>query len=97
MSDGSARRRRWRPCNGCKGSHQASAQPVPEAIARAGRYKPDQAAPIATIDKLTGYDVIIVGPGTRHIRMASQMAKSREQPGELWLLNMLMKMRRRLL
>ncbi|MBA4001340.1 flavodoxin domain-containing protein, partial [Brevundimonas sp.] len=33
---------------------------VPEELARKSGYKLDQAAPIATIDELSGYDAIII-------------------------------------
>jgi len=57
---------------------------VPEELARASGYKMDQAAPIATVDELPGYDAIIVGVGTRFGRMASQMANFLDQCGGLW-------------
>ncbi len=57
---------------------------VPEDSARAHHFKLDQAAPIATIDELAGYDAIIVGTGTRFGRMSSQMAAFLDQAGGLW-------------
>jgi NAD(P)H dehydrogenase (quinone) len=57
---------------------------VPEEVARSSGYKMDQAAPIATVDELEGYDAIIVGVGTRYGRMASQMANFLDQTGGLW-------------
>ena len=57
---------------------------VPEEVARASGYKLDQAAPIATVEELPGYDAIIVGVGTRFGRMASQMANFLDQAGGLW-------------
>ena len=44
---------------------------VPAETARASHYKLDQAAPIARIEELAGYDAIIVGTGTRFGRIAS--------------------------
>jgi NAD(P)H dehydrogenase (quinone) len=44
---------------------------VPEAVAKASRYRLDQPAPLATIDELANYDAIIVGTGTRFGRMSS--------------------------
>ena len=57
---------------------------VPEDVARASRYKLDQAAPIATIAELADYDAIIVGTGTRFGRISSQMANFLDQAGGLW-------------
>ena len=57
---------------------------VPEEIARGAHYKLDQAAPVATIADLEGYDAIIVGTGTRFGRMSSQMAAFLDQAGGLW-------------
>jgi NAD(P)H dehydrogenase (quinone) len=44
---------------------------VPAETATASHYKLDQAAPIARIEELAGYDAIIVGTGTRFGRIAS--------------------------
>jgi NAD(P)H dehydrogenase (quinone) len=57
---------------------------VPEEIARSAHFKLDQAAPIATISELEGYDAIIVGTGTRFGRVSSQMAAFLDQAGGLW-------------
>lgn len=57
---------------------------VPEAVAVASHYKRDQAAPIARVDELAGYDAIIVGTGTRYGRMTSQMANFWDQTGGVW-------------
>lgn len=57
---------------------------VPEEVARKSGYKLDQAAPLATVDELPGYDAIIVGTGTRFGRMSSQMANFLDQCGGLW-------------
>ena len=57
---------------------------VPEEVARNAHYKLDQAAPVATVDELPGYDAIIVGTGTRYGRMTSQMANFWDQTGGLW-------------
>ncbi len=57
---------------------------VPDEVAKASHYKLDQAAAIATVDELTGYDAIIVGSGTRYGRMTSQMANFWDQTGGLW-------------
>jgi NAD(P)H dehydrogenase (quinone) len=57
---------------------------VPDEVARKSHYKVDQAAPIAKIDDLTGYDAIIVGAGTRFGRLSSQMANFLDQAGGLW-------------
>jgi NAD(P)H dehydrogenase (quinone) len=57
---------------------------VPEEVARAGRYKLDQTAPIATPAEIAEYDAIIVGTGTRYGRMTSQMANFWDMTGGLW-------------
>jgi NAD(P)H dehydrogenase (quinone) len=57
---------------------------VPEDVARSSGFKLDQAAPVATVDELAGYDAIIVGTGTRFGRMSSQMASFLDQAGGLW-------------
>ena len=58
---------------------------VPLEIAKAGHFKLDQAAPIATVAELEGYDAIIVGCPTRFGRMPSQMASFLDQAGGLWM------------
>lgn len=57
---------------------------VPEEVARKSGFKLDQAAPIARVEELAGYDAIIVGTGTRFGRMSSQMASFLDQCGGLW-------------
>jgi NAD(P)H dehydrogenase (quinone) len=57
---------------------------VPEEVARGGHFKLDQAAPVATVAELEGYDAIVVGSPTRYGRMASQMASFLDQTGGLW-------------
>jgi len=57
---------------------------VPDETAKAAHYKMDQAAPIATVEDLAGYDAIIIGTGTRYGRMSSQMANFLDQTGGLW-------------
>lgn len=57
---------------------------VPEDIARAGYFKLDQEAPIATVADLENYDAIVVGTGTRFGRLSSQMATFFDQAGGLW-------------
>jgi NAD(P)H dehydrogenase (quinone) len=58
---------------------------VPEATARATHMKLDQAAPIATVDELPGYDAIIFGTPTRFGNMAAQMRNFLDQSGGLWV------------
>jgi NAD(P)H dehydrogenase (quinone) len=58
---------------------------VPEEIARGAHFKLDQAAPVASIEELAGYDAIIVGAGTRFGRISSQMASFLDQAGGLWM------------
>jgi NAD(P)H dehydrogenase (quinone) len=57
---------------------------VPDEVARASHYKLDQAAPVATVDELAGYDAIILGCGTRYGRISSQLANFLDQTGGLW-------------
>jgi NAD(P)H dehydrogenase (quinone) len=57
---------------------------VPDAIARANYFKLDQAAPVATIEDLAGYDAIVLGAPTRFGRLPSQMAAFLDQAGGLW-------------
>jgi NAD(P)H dehydrogenase (quinone) len=57
---------------------------VPDEVARASHYKLDQAAPLAKVEDLEGYDAIIVGAGTRFGRMPSQLANFLDQAGGLW-------------
>jgi NAD(P)H dehydrogenase (quinone) len=57
---------------------------APEDVARAAHFKLDQAAPIATVAELAGYDAIILGIPTRYGRMPSQMAAFLDQAGGLW-------------
>ena len=57
---------------------------VPEELAKKSGYKLDQAAPVATIDELNGYDAIIIGAGTRFGTAASQLRNFLDQTGGLW-------------
>ncbi|MDP2763435.1 MAG: NAD(P)H:quinone oxidoreductase [Brevundimonas sp.] len=58
---------------------------VPEELAKKSGYKLDQAAPIAKVDELGGYDAVIVGAGTRYGTAASQMRNFLDQTGGLWM------------
>ena len=57
---------------------------APAEVVTAAHFKTDQAAPVATVAELEGYDAIIIGTGTRYGRMASQMAAFWDQTGPLW-------------
>ncbi|MBS1227751.1 MAG: wrbA [Proteobacteria bacterium] len=57
---------------------------VPQEIAKAGHFKLEQAAAVASVSELEGYDAIIVGCPTRFGRMPSQMASFLDQAGGLW-------------
>lgn len=57
---------------------------APIEVAKAAYFKLDQAAPVATVEELEGYDAIIVGCPTRFGRMPSQMASFFDQAGGLW-------------
>jgi NAD(P)H dehydrogenase (quinone) len=58
---------------------------VPEAVAKAGHFKLDQAAPIADPSELADYDAIIIGTGTRFGNMTAQMKNFLDQTGPLWM------------
>ena len=60
------------------------AELVSDEVARASHYKLDQAAPIAKVEELEGYDAIILGCGTRYGRISSQLANFLDQTGGLW-------------
>ena len=68
---------------------QVAIKRVPELMAteeaRAAGAKLDQAAPIAQVDELAGYDAIIFGAPTRYGNMAAQMRNFLDQTGRLWL------------
>ncbi len=57
---------------------------APPEVAKAAHFKLDQAAPLAIVAELEGYDAIIVGAPTRFGRMPSQMASFLDQAGGLW-------------
>lgn len=57
---------------------------VPQDIAKSAHFKLEQAAPLASVAELEGYDAIIVGCPTRFGRMPSQMASFLDQAGGLW-------------
>jgi NAD(P)H dehydrogenase (quinone) len=57
---------------------------VPEAVARSSGFKLEQAAPLATVDELPGYDAIILGVPTRFGNMPAQMKHFLDQTGGLW-------------
>lgn len=57
---------------------------APADVAEKAGFKLDQAAPVATVAELAGYDAIIIGTGTRFGRMSSQMAAFLDQAGGLW-------------
>lgn len=57
---------------------------VPREIAEKSNFKLDQAAPVATIDELPGYDAIIFGTPTRFGNMTAQMKTFLDQTGPLW-------------
>jgi NAD(P)H dehydrogenase (quinone) len=58
---------------------------MPEEAARKAGAKLDQAAPIAVIDELAGYDAIIFGTPTRFGNMCAQMRNFLDQTGGLWV------------
>lgn len=57
---------------------------VPEEVAKGAHFKLDQAAPIAMVEELPGYDAIIIGTPTRFGNMAAQMKNFLDQTGPLW-------------
>jgi NAD(P)H dehydrogenase (quinone) len=56
-----------------------------EKAARAAGAKLEQAAPIAAVEELPGYDAIIFGVPTRFGNMCSQMRNFLDRTGKLWL------------
>ena len=56
-----------------------------EEAARKAGAKLDQAAPIAVVDELAGYDAIIFGTPTRFGNMCAQMRNFLDQTGRLWM------------
>jgi NAD(P)H dehydrogenase (quinone) len=58
---------------------------APPEVAAAAHFKVNQAAPIAKIADLAGYDAIVIGSPTRFGRIASQMAAFLDQAGGLWM------------
>jgi NAD(P)H dehydrogenase (quinone) len=58
---------------------------VPDEVAKASSAKLDQAAPVATVDELAGYDAIIFGTPTRFGNMCAQMRNFLDQTGKLWV------------
>jgi NAD(P)H dehydrogenase (quinone) len=58
---------------------------VPEEVARKAGAKLDQAAPVAGVDELPGYDAIIFGTPTRFGNMCAQMRNFLDQTGGLWM------------
>lgn len=57
---------------------------VPEDVAKKSGFKLEQAAPVATVDELAGYDAIVIGTPTRFGNMAAQMKNFLDQTGGLW-------------
>lgn len=57
---------------------------VPAEVAVKAGMKTVQAAPIATVDELPGYDAIVIGTPTRFGNMAAQMRNFFDQTGPLW-------------
>jgi NAD(P)H dehydrogenase (quinone) len=57
---------------------------VSAEVAKASHFKTDQAAPVATVDELAGYDAIVIGTPTRFGNMAGQMKSFLDQTGGLW-------------
>ncbi|HRH20130.1 MAG TPA: NAD(P)H:quinone oxidoreductase [Brevundimonas sp.] len=58
---------------------------VPEELAIQSGYKMNQAAPVANVAEMEGYDAIIIGAGTRYGTVASQMRNFLDQTGGLWM------------
>lgn len=57
---------------------------VPDDVAQKSGLKLNQAAPIAKVEDLAGYDALILGAPTRYGRMPAQMANFLDQTGGLW-------------
>ena len=63
---------------------RTSPELVPADVAKASGFKLDQAAPVATVDELPGYDAIVLGVPTRFGNMPAQMKSFLDQTGGLW-------------
>ena len=57
---------------------------MPVDAMQAAHMKTDQAAPVATVGELAGYDAIIFGTPTRFGGMSGQMRSFLDQTGGLW-------------
>jgi NAD(P)H dehydrogenase (quinone) len=57
---------------------------VQREVAEKSHFKLDQAAPVATVEELPGYDAIIFGTPTRFGNMTAQMKNFLDQTGPLW-------------
>lgn len=69
----------------CRAGGEVEVKRVPDLLdedaARAAGYKLNQPAPLADPGELQDYDGIIVGAGSRHGRLSSQMARFLEEAG----------------
>ncbi|MHB1951923.1 MAG: NAD(P)H:quinone oxidoreductase [Acidiferrobacteraceae bacterium] len=67
---------------------QIEVKRVPEVMSpevlREIHAKTDQAAPVATVEELAGYDAILFGTPTRFGNMAGQMRNFLDRTGSLW-------------
>lgn len=57
---------------------------VPRHVAESAGYRLAQAAPIAQVEDLAGYDAILFGTPTRFGTMAAQMKNFLDQAGSVW-------------
>ena len=69
---------------GAEASVKRVPETVPEAMAKQFHFKLEQAAPVASVDELPGYDAIVFGTPTRFGGAASQMRAFLDQTGGLW-------------
>jgi len=58
---------------------------MPPDVAKKAGAKLDQAAAVATVEELAGYDAIIFGTPTRFGNMCAQMRNFLDQTGGLWM------------
>ncbi|HKJ65363.1 MAG TPA: NAD(P)H:quinone oxidoreductase [Desulfopila sp.] len=70
--------------DGCETVIKRVPELIPEEVAKKAGAKIDQAAPVASVDELPGYDAIIFGTPTRFGNMCAQMRNFLDQTGGLW-------------
>ena len=73
-----------RGVEGCEVTIKRVPELMPDDVARQAGAKMEQAAPVASVNDLPGYDAIIFGTPTRFGNMCAQMRNFLDQTGQLW-------------